>query len=159
MGGHSSSTTSGCPLPSSNYIQTSANLATVVTGRATGSAVCGPENNYSITSSRRSSLPCCRQPLLEGVQWSRKQFSSTATTTQCLISGNREQLNIQHSCTWFGDCFSWQPNNNTVLLKNKPGVDNSIANSLSPSQLHRFRFLALGADAHATPTHAVKTDH
>ena len=159
MGRRFFSTANGCLLPSSNCTQTPANLATVASGRVTGSMACGTRSSYLRTSSGKSFLLCCWRPLPGGPSGAASEFSSTATTTRWSMSGGLGRPSTRHSCASFGRCSSRQRNNFTVLLKHIPGVDNSIADSLSRSQLHRFHLLAPGADTHATPTPAVGIFH
>ena len=135
-------------------------LTTVVTGRATGSAVRGIGNSYLMTSSGRSSLPCCWQPLPGGAQWSCKRIlvhCNNLALVDVWQSGTIKHTALMHLVRSL--FFMAATHNYTVLLKHIPGVDNSIADSLSRSQLHRFRLLAPGADAHATTTPVVRTYH
>ena len=95
-----------------------------------------------------------------GAQWSRKRIlihCDNHAVVDVWRSGTTKHKALMRLIRSL--FFTAAKHNFTVLLKHIPGVDNSIADSLSCSQLHRFRLLAPGADTHATPTPAVGIFH
>ena len=95
-----------------------------------------------------------------GAQWSRKRIlihCDNHAVVDVWRSGTTKHKALMRLIRSL--FFTAAKHNFTVLLKHIPGVDNSIADSLSRSQLHRFHLLAPGADTHATPTPAVGIFH